>query len=205
MKPFGPMRICQNLQFKYIFFKLNQTFRIMKNDRPEWAKYVRTVWNEKEQKWYFVLADIVRALTSTTDPFHYIKKWRKSNPVVSTRWNHLVFPQEIRTNGGRQKINCVDAENALILLKNMNSHRVKPFKIWLDSQEVFELKKEIITEVRPDTFRLFLNLLTSRRSWVYRIKKYLPENLSRSPEMQMTGFELLLSLLEENDLYYHKA
>lgn len=177
----------------------------MKNDRPKWAKYVRTVWNEKEQKWYFVLADIIRALTSTPDPFNYIKKWRKSRPILNTQWNHLIVPQEIRTNGGRQKINCVDTESALFLLQNLNSHRVKPFKYWLESQEAFKLRKTVLSEITPANFRQFLQLLTSKRSWIYRLKKYIPENLSRAPEMQMTGFELILSLLEENDLYYYKA
>ena len=41
------------------------------------SKKVRTVWNEKEEKWYFSVLDVIEALTDSKDPTDYFKKMRK--------------------------------------------------------------------------------------------------------------------------------
>ncbi len=41
------------------------------------SRQIRSVWNESEQKWYFVVADVVQVLTDTPNPGDYIKKMRK--------------------------------------------------------------------------------------------------------------------------------
>jgi hypothetical protein len=38
------------------------------------SKQVRRVWDEKEQKWYFIIVDVIAVLTDSIDPGAY---WRK--------------------------------------------------------------------------------------------------------------------------------
>jgi prophage antirepressor-like protein len=38
------------------------------------SKQIRTVWNELNEKWYFVVADVIQVLTDTPNPSDYIKK-----------------------------------------------------------------------------------------------------------------------------------
>ncbi len=40
------------------------------------SKKIRSVWNEAEQKWYFVVEDVVAVLTDSTDPKQYVKRLR---------------------------------------------------------------------------------------------------------------------------------
>jgi len=42
------------------------------------SKNIRSVWNEAEEKWYFVVADVVQVLTDTPNPSDYIKKNEKA-------------------------------------------------------------------------------------------------------------------------------
>jgi len=42
------------------------------------SKQIRTVWNESDQKWYFVVADDVQVLTDTPNPTDYLKKNEKA-------------------------------------------------------------------------------------------------------------------------------
>jgi hypothetical protein len=35
---------------------------------------VRTVWDDKQEKWFFCVADVVEALTDSVNPTDYIKK-----------------------------------------------------------------------------------------------------------------------------------
>jgi hypothetical protein len=38
------------------------------------SKKIRSVWNEEERKWYFSVADVVKALTDTVNAKDYKKK-----------------------------------------------------------------------------------------------------------------------------------
>jgi len=38
------------------------------------SKQIRSVWNEKEQKWYFSVQDVVLVLTDSSDVKQYIKR-----------------------------------------------------------------------------------------------------------------------------------
>lgn len=38
------------------------------------SKQIRTEWNEKDQKWYFSVQDVVEILTDSSDVKQYIKK-----------------------------------------------------------------------------------------------------------------------------------
>ena len=40
------------------------------------GKKVRVVWNEKEEKYFFAVADIVELLTDSADVKQYIKRMR---------------------------------------------------------------------------------------------------------------------------------
>ena len=58
------------------------------------SKQIRTVWNEPDQKWYFVVEDVVLVLTDSKDPKQYIKRMRQRDvelakglvQIVPTLW-----------------------------------------------------------------------------------------------------------------------
>ena len=54
------------------------------------SRQIRTVWNVADQKWYFVVADVVQVLTDTPNPTDYIKKMRKRDALLSQGWGQLV-------------------------------------------------------------------------------------------------------------------
>ena len=56
------------------------------------SKQIRSVWNEKEEKWYFVVADVVQVLTETTNPSDYIKKMKKRDEPLAKGWGQIVPP-----------------------------------------------------------------------------------------------------------------
>jgi hypothetical protein len=68
------------------------------------SKKIRSVWNEQEQKWYFSVADVVEALTETTNVSDYIKKLRKRDEELSKGWGQFVTPLPMQTAGGKKNI-----------------------------------------------------------------------------------------------------
>ena len=95
------------------------------------SRQIRTVWNEAEQKWYFVVADVVQVLTDTPNPADYIKKMRKRDELLSQGWGQLVTPLLVDTAGGKQKLNCANAQGLLRIIQSIPSPKAEPFKLWL--------------------------------------------------------------------------
>ena len=56
------------------------------------SKQIRSVWNEEDEKWYFVVSDVIQVLTDTVNASDYIKKMRKRDVELSKGWGQFVIP-----------------------------------------------------------------------------------------------------------------
>jgi len=61
----------------------------------------RTIHNNE---WWFVIADVVAALTDSVDPQGYIKDMRRRDPELAKGWGQIATPLSVQTSGGRQKL-----------------------------------------------------------------------------------------------------
>jgi len=95
------------------------------------SKQVRSVWNETEEKWYFVVSDVVQVLTDTPNPTDYIKKMKKRDEALAKGWGQIVPPLYVETSGGRQKMGCANAQNLFRIIQSIPSPKAEPFKLWL--------------------------------------------------------------------------
>ena len=92
---------------------------------------VRTVWDDKEEKWYFAVADVVGVLTDSKNPTDYIKKMRKRDPQLAKGWGQIVTPLSYQTAGGKQKINFASMEGMFRIIQSIPSPKAEPFKQWM--------------------------------------------------------------------------
>jgi hypothetical protein len=111
-------------------------------------KMIRSVWNEEEENWYFVVADVVEVLTDTPNPGDYIKKIRRRDDALAKGWGQIVTPLSVETIGGRQKLNCADTQGLLRIIQSIPSRKAEPFKLWLaqvGSERLDEMQDPEIT------------------------------------------------------------
>jgi DNA-damage-inducible protein D len=125
------------------------------------SKQIRSVWNEKEQKWYFSVQDVVQALTDSTNPADYIKKIRKRDIELSQGWGQIVTPLPIETLGGKQNLNCADAKGLLRIIQSIPSPKAEPFKRWLA-----QVGSDRLDEIENP------ELATQRTRELYKLKGY---------------------------------
>lgn len=125
------------------------------------SKQIRTVWNESDQKWYFVIADVVQVLTDTPNPTDYIKKMRKRDEQLSQGWGQIVTPLSVETAGGKQKLNCANAQGLLRIIQSIPSPKAEPFKLWLA-----KVGSERLEEIENP------ELATQRTREIYKLKGY---------------------------------
>jgi len=93
----------------------------------------RTMHNDE---WWFVITDIIAALTDSADPSDYWKKMRKRDPDLGKALQgggQFVPPLALAfaTAGGPQKIQCWNTEGIFRLIQSIPSPKAEPFKRWL--------------------------------------------------------------------------
>jgi DNA-damage-inducible protein D len=125
------------------------------------SKQIRTVWNETEEKWYFVVADVIQVLTDTPNPSDYIKKMRKRDEELSKGWGQFVTPLSVDTIGGKQKLNCASAKGLLRIIQSIPSPKAEPFKLWLA-----QVGSDRLDEIENP------ELATQRTRELYKLKGY---------------------------------
>jgi len=82
-------------------------------------------------EWWFVVNDVVLALTDSPNVQDYIKKMRKRENELSKGWGQFVTPLLVNTSGGNQKLNCANTEGIFRIIQSIPSPKAEPFKRWL--------------------------------------------------------------------------
>jgi len=142
-------------------------------------KIRKTIHNDE---WWFVVKDIVIALTDSVNPSEYLKKMRKRDPVLSEGWGQIVPPLDIDTDGGKQKLNCSNTEGIFRIIQSIPSPKAEPFKRWLA-----KVGYERIQEIEDP------ELATKRSRAIYKAKGY-PDNWI---EKRMRGIAIREKLTDE--------
>lgn len=92
-------------------------------------KTIRRVLHKGE--WWFVIADVVQALTDSVNVSDYIKKMRSRDKELEKGWGQFVTPLLVETEGGKQKVNCANTESIFRIIQSIPSPKAEPFKRWL--------------------------------------------------------------------------
>ncbi len=123
-----------------------------------------------QNEWWFVINDVVEALTDSIDPAQYFKRMKKRDQELAKLINkggvQFVPPLmlEIETTGGRQKMYCWNTEGIFRLIQSIPSPKAEPFKRWL-ARVGYERLQEI---ENPE-------LATKKTRLLYKLKGY-PED-----------------------------
>lgn len=84
-----------------------------------------------KNEWWFVIVDVVAALTDSVQPDGYIKDMRRRDSELSKGWGQIATPLSVQTSGGTQKLNCANTEGIFRIIQSIPSPKAEPFKRWL--------------------------------------------------------------------------
>ena len=125
------------------------------------SKQIRSVWNDTEQKWYFVVEDVIAVLTDSNDPKQYIKRMRQRDESLAQGWVQFVPTLAVDTEGGKQKMGCANAQGLLRIIQSIPSPKAEPFKLWLA-----QVGADRLDEIENP------ELATQRTRELYKLKGY---------------------------------
>ncbi len=144
------------------------------------GKEIRRTLHNNE--WWFVIVDVVSALTDSLDPSGYIKDMRRRDEELSKGWGQIATPLSIDTPGGNQKINCANTEGIFRIIQSIPSPKAEPFKRWLA-----KVGYERIQEIEDP------ELATKRTRALYKAKGYSDDWI----EKRMRGIAIREELTDE--------
>jgi len=144
------------------------------------GKNIRKVIYKNE--WWFVVEDIIVALTDTLNPKDYITKMRLRDAELNKGYGQIVSTLFVDTAGGRQKMNCANTESIFRIVQSIPSPKAEPFKRWL-AKVGYERVEEI---ENPE-------LATKRTRMLYKLKGYTEDWI----EKRMRGIAIREELTDE--------
>jgi len=149
-----------------------------------------------KDEWWFVITDIVAALTDAADPSDYWKKMRRRDPNLnldSQGGGQIAPPLALAfdTTGGRQKLLCWNTQGIFRLIQSIPSPKAEPFKRWLA-----KVGKERLEEIENP------ELAMGRMQELYEKKGYPKEWIDKrlrgmAVRQDLTDIELILTMLAE--------
>ena len=95
-------------------------------------KRVRTVWDDKQEKWFFSVVDVVAVLTDSANPTDYLKKMRKRDPELGSFVGTNCPQVAMLTETGKKRLTlAADTEGMFRIIQSIPSHKAEPFKLWM--------------------------------------------------------------------------
>ena len=96
------------------------------------TKKVRTIWDDKEEKWYFSIVDVVAVLTDSPNPRKYWSvlktRLKKEGSELTTNCSQL----KMKSADGKMYLTDVaDTQQLLRLIQSIPSPKAEPFKQWM--------------------------------------------------------------------------
>lgn len=125
------------------------------------SKQIRSTWNEADEKWYFVVEDVVLVLTDSKDSKQYIKRMRQRDEDLAKGWVQFVPTLWVETVGGKQGMGCANAKGLLRIIRSISSPKAEPFKLWLA-----QVGSDRLDEIENH------ELATQRTRELYKLKGY---------------------------------
>ncbi len=126
------------------------------------SKKIRSVWNDKDQKWYFSVQDVIEVLTDSTDVKQYIRRMLSRDEMLKSNWGTICTLVEMEAaDGKRRKIQASDTKGLLRIIQSIPSPKAEPFKQWLA-----QVGSDRLDEIENP------ELATQRSRELYKLKGY---------------------------------
>jgi len=93
---------------------------------------IRSIWDEKELKWYFSVIDVVAVLTDSPDPKDYWYRMKKREKLSGVELSTICRQLKLESSDGKlYKTDCSDTQGLLRIIQSIPSAKAEPFKQWL--------------------------------------------------------------------------
>ena len=166
------------------------------------GKQVRIAWDEKQEKYYFAVADIVEVLTESRDTKQYIKRMRARDPELNSKWGTICTPVEmLAPDGKHHKTQAADLEGVFRIIESIPSKKAEPVRQWLaevGAQRIDQiLDPELTFQMAVEDYRRqgYSDRWINERMRSIEMRKELTDEWHRSGIHEQKDFAILTNVL----------
>jgi len=96
------------------------------------GKKIRRHWDEKAEKWYFSVVDVVQALAQTDRPRKYWDDLKRKLKEEGSQLSEKIGQLKMQAADGKFYLtDTADTETMLRIIQSIPSPNAEPFKLWL--------------------------------------------------------------------------
>ena len=131
---------------------------------------VRRAWDEKAEKWYFSVVDVVAVLTEQSDFLTARKYWNKLKERLSVEGNQTVTNchqlKLVAEDGKMRETDVADVKTILRLVQSVPSPKAEPIKLWLARVGYERMQETIDPEISVSRARRNWQALGHSKKWI---------------------------------------
>ena len=163
---------------------------------------VRIVWDDEKEEYFFSVADIVEVLTESKDPKQYIKKMRKRDPELDSKWGTICTPvRMLAPDGKRRMTQAAPLKGIFRIVQSIPSKKAEPLKQWLaevGSQRVDQMiDPELTFQMAVQDYRRqgYSEKWITQRMRSIEVRKALTDEWDRAGIKDEREFAILTNIL----------
>ena len=151
---------------------------------------VRAVWDEKAEKWWFSIVDVISILTNSENPQIYWrvlkKRLRDEGNETVTNCNGL----KMAAPDGKMRLTDVaDTEQILRLVQSIPSKKAEPFKLWLAKTGSERIDETVDPELSIDRAIQNYRRLGYSENWINQRIKSIEVRKALTDEWDKSGVQ----------------
>lgn len=153
------------------------------------SKKIRSYWDEKEEKWYFSVVDVIEVLTESPTPRQYWGKIKDREFVkneLSPIWVQLKM---VASDGKMRLTDCADAEGLLRIIQSVPSPKAEPFKLWLAKVGYERIKEIENPELAQDRMKELYESKGYPKDWIDKRLRGIAVRQNLTDEWKQRGIE----------------
>src|SRR3989339_622182 len=168
------------------------------------GRQIRRQWDNKQEKWYFSVIDIVEVLTDSPNPRSYWKvlkfRLKKEGSEVVTKCNQLKLPAP---DGKMRPTDTADTETLFRLIQSIPSPKAEPFKRWLAKVGYERIEELNDPEKALNRSREYWQKMGRSKSWIQQrmmgqeIRNKLTDYWQKSEVQKQNEFAILTNIIHE--------
>lgn len=164
---------------------------------------VRTVWDDKQEKWYFSIVDVVAVLTDSSNPQTY---WRVLKKRLLAEGNETVTNcngLKMQAADGKMRLTDVaDTEQLLRLIQSIPSPKAEPFKLWMAKVASERLNQIQDPELSIDQALMDYKRMGYSDSWINQRLKSIEIRKDLTDEWKKHGLQEGVQFATLTDIIY---
>ena len=153
---------------------------------------VRTVWDDKEEKWYFSVVDVVSVLTDS-DYQTARKYWKVLKGRLVKEGNETVtncYQLKLKASDGKMRLTDVaDTEQLFRIIQSIPSPKAEPFKQWMAQVASQRIDQMQDPELSIDQAIIDYKRLGYSDAWINQRIKSIEVRKELTDEWQRTGVQ----------------